>query len=167
MSHIHHESDDALLREIADVEVPEPSPLFWEQFGGRVNAAIDAADHRRRWPSSAAIGWLTAAAVLCAAIATAYLTRPAALPDSPAPPPVQMQAGEIGAATESDAPDMETDEAWAVVRSFAGEVDYDDARAAGVAPHAGSVDRAATEMSDEERAELVRLIQDELRRTGA
>ncbi len=85
------------------------------------------------------------------------------LPDAVAAPAASVTDALDG----SDAADIDTDEAWALVRTFAAEVHYDDAHAAGVVPVAGSIDRAATEMSDEERAELVRLIEDELKRTGA
>ncbi len=166
MTHPNDEQIDTLLREIGEVDVPEPSPLFWEQFGARVNAAIDAPERPRRWLPFGAIGWMTAAAVLCVAIAAAYLTRSSAvyeLPDAVAAPAASVTDALDG----SDAADIDTDEAWALVRTFAAEVHYDDAHAAGVVPVAGSIDRAATEMSDEERAELVRLIEDELKRTGA
>jgi hypothetical protein len=53
------------------------------------------------------------------------------------------------------------------MRIVAEEIDYEDARQIGVAPRAGSIERAAMELSDSERAELARLIERELKRTGA
>jgi hypothetical protein len=171
MNHLNDEQVDTLLREIADVDVPEPSPLFWQQFGTRVNAAIDAAEPRRRWLTIATIGWTTAAAAVCVAIAALFMIRSPSMHDAPTPAPVQAQttapAGTVAPLADVDPIDIDSDEAWAVVRTFAGEVHYDDARAAGVVPSAASIDRAATELPDDERAELVRLIQDDLRRTGA
>jgi hypothetical protein len=65
---------------------------------------------------------------------------------------------------EMSDPDRVQDEAWAVIQALAADVDYEDARAAGVVPGEGAVDRAALELSDHERAELARLIDVELKR---
>ena len=173
MNQLTDEQIDALLREVADVEVPEPSPLFWERFGARVNAAIDAAtqDRRTSWVHAGPLGWIAAAAVVVVAVVGFYVTRPAGERHAQPPVTAQTQGTDISGSTEAlgevETADIETDEAWAVVRSFAAELQYDEARDAGVMPRAGAVDRAVTELSDEERAELARLIEDELRRTGA
>ena len=84
---------------------------------------------------------------------------------------VQAPRGDISTASAEspnpDAVDIENDEAWAIVRSFADELHYDDARDAGVVPGPGSVERAAIELSPDERAELLRIIETELKRAGA
>ncbi|HMJ87729.1 MAG TPA: hypothetical protein VK504_31355, partial [Vicinamibacterales bacterium] len=44
----------AMLSTAADVDVPEPSPLFWDHFSARVRQAVDAEGAPRRsfwtWP---------------------------------------------------------------------------------------------------------------------
>jgi hypothetical protein len=53
------------------------------------------------------------------------------------------------------------------VRTAAQDFVYEDAEAAGIAPQAGAAERAVAEMSNEERAELARLLDFEMKRTGA
>ena len=137
--------------------VPEPSPLFWEQFPARVSRAIDAQ------PKSA--GWwtvwhwwgsaVTAAVVLL--ILVLPLRREAAAPHGI---PQADDAAAIGAADVLAAPEnLDDDEAWAIVRAVAEEAGYEEVQESGVRPRAESIERAALELSDDERAELARLIE--------
>ena len=157
----------ATLREVAGVDVPEPSPLFWTSFGARVAEAIDAPP-RRAWWAAPGLAWAGVAAAVILVVAVAFLLRG----PQGAPPPVAVAGGQPGVPVETpesstDAPDaVEDDEAWELVRSVATDVHYEDVLEAGVAPRPGSVERAAVELAAEERAELVRLIQDELKRRG-
>jgi hypothetical protein len=157
-----------VLHDLPAVDVPEPSPLFWNHFGAQVNASVDAAPkHRSRWLTTAALAWMGAAAVVILAViglyesSTAKLVPPVGITQAPID-----DAATAGTETPTD-PDVETDEAWAVVRSFAADLHYDDAQEAGVVPRPGSLERAATELSTDERAELVRLIEEDLKRRGA
>lgn len=154
----------AILDSVAANEIPEPSPLFWEHFAAGVNAGIDEPQPARSWLSPAALAWLGAAAVVLLSVIGYYATRPT-FDTVPAAPAVAL--GETPALSDPAADDVEQDEAWAVMRSLALDLHYDDARDAGVLPRPGSVERAATELSEAERAELVRLIQVELKRMGA
>ena len=63
--------------------------------------------------------------------------------------------------------DLDEDEAWAVVRAAAEDLDADAAAAAGLAPPAGSAERLAAQLTAEEQAELIRLVETELKRSGA
>jgi hypothetical protein len=70
----------------------------------------------------------------------------------------------------SDAPladDIDQDAAWAVVRVAADDLGYEDALAEGISASPETWEGLAMELSEAERAELVRLIQGELKRTGA
>ncbi|HJR59492.1 MAG TPA: hypothetical protein VJ813_08845 [Vicinamibacterales bacterium] len=155
----------AVLDSVASVSVPEPSPLFWEHFGMGVNAGIvQAPEPVRSWLPPGALAWLGAAAVLLLSVIGYYATRPS-FEAAPAAPAAAL--GEPPALLDAAPDDVEADEAWALMRSLAVDLHYDDARDAGVLPGPGSVERAATELSEAERAELVRLIQDELKRMGA
>ena len=169
---IPNEHDDAeipgelreTLQRVQQVDAPDPSPLFWDGFAERVNAAIDRPGlPERRWWSPAALGWLGAAAAIVIAALVLFRTVDRAVPE-PAPTTV---VGSGPAEEMVPAEDVEQDAAWALVRDLAGDLEYDEIEAAGVSPRPGAVDGAAADMSDDERAELVRLIQDEMKRTGA
>jgi hypothetical protein len=172
MSHLNDDEIDAILREVGDADVPEPSPLFWDHFASRVNAAIDApAGGRPWWQLPASLAWSAAAIVFVVAVLGLYMVRPAHAPARESVPTAQEANRDVDAtvvpATETDIVDMESDEAWAIVRSFADELAYDDAREAGVVPSAGAIEHEAAALSAAERAELVRLIENDLKRTGA
>jgi hypothetical protein len=165
----------AVLRNTEAVTVPEPSPLFWEHFGARVSGAIDSASapERSGWAWRSHRHWLAAAALVVVTALGFYAVQseaPAVYPDTTpviAPPgPAIPGSSETGGAesTGASVDPVEDDSAWAVMRSLAVDLHYDDARDAGVLPQPGSIETAATELSTIERAELVRLLQDELKR---
>ena len=54
-----------------------------------------------------------------------------------------------------------------MVRAVAEATDYDEVQESGLAPRAGSVERAAMELTSDERTELARLIAQEIKRSGA
>jgi hypothetical protein len=109
--------------------------------------------------------------MLLISVAGFYALRPGS-----SVPPSTIAQGEIAPSGHAGAagPDAEPgtgasdeDAAWALVRSLADDLHYDDALAAGVQPAPGSVERAATELPEAERAELVRLLRNEMKRIGA
>jgi hypothetical protein len=85
----------AIMTEAADVDVPEPSPLFWDHLSARVSAAVSEEPGPRSWRE-----WLlrplilvpSIAGVLVAALFVVLLTRPALAPLPPAPPPGMVTA---------------------------------------------------------------------------
>jgi hypothetical protein len=169
------ESLAAVLRGAASVDVPEPSPLFWDLFSARVSEAVrredvaaDAVPRRRalraawRWRVAAPVA---AGLVVIAAVAVGLLDRPVRS-TTPASPRVASAAG---ASTSTAAPPIEEasgsdDEWWGVFTSLAAEVDPGDSGMALPAP--GGADRALLQLSDAERGELVRLLQAELAQRG-
>ena len=161
------------LRDVTAVEVPEPSPLFWTGFAARVNEAIDTAPPAHRWWGSPRFAWATLAAA--ALVVAAVLLVPTVLPEPASriatTDPVTPAATEGEPAAADDhlgaQPWSDDDEAWELVRSVASDLDYDDAREAGIVPRPGAVERAAAELDEDERAELIRLIEAELKRAGA
>lgn len=154
-----------LMRALPAVDVPEPSPLFWDHFPSRVSRAIDAPAAPRRWCSPAGLLWGSAAAAVIVLGLLLMPMRTVPVDDAPVTAALARPSATLLADPFDD--DLETDDAWALVRSVAEDLDYDDARQIGVAPRAGSIDRVALELSADERAELARLIEQELRRTGA
>lgn len=152
-----------VLRDVAALDVPEPSPLFWTQFANRVSHAIDqtsddAHDHRPKAPARADTrrhAWMGVAAALILAVAALLVptrSTPPTIEDAVLPPATDVPVANL----EGE------DEAWAVVQSVASDLRYEDAHDAGIAPRPGAVERAAEELNDEERAELVRLLHAEI-----
>jgi hypothetical protein len=158
-----------MLGLLAAVDVPEPSPLFWDHFPSRVSRAIDATAAPQRWFTPARLGWGSAAVL----IVVLLLVVPSRLmPPAGQDQPVEGAVDSTSTISNPLEPwptedDLDADDAWALMRIVAEEIDYEDARQIGVAPRAGSIERAAMELSDSERAELARLIERELKRTGA
>jgi hypothetical protein len=181
-------SAEAELREIlaraGDVEIPEPSPLFWEHFSARVHAGVHDADTSEpsRWfgpagnPMWLASGkWALAGAVLTLLLVAVVWRASAPAPGRVAPTSTASvsSAGsnaepDVLAPNElvDDAFDPDTDEAWALVRTVADDVSWDDAAAEGMEVRPGSAERAMVTLSVDERSELVRLLQAETKRPG-
>jgi hypothetical protein len=158
----------------ADVPVPEPSPLFWEHLSSRISTAIDrepAPRAGRAWRPLRAPAWAWAVtAVLAALVVTATLWRGW----QPGVQPTQVAAdrparGQPQADTNRDVwnEDVEEDQAWAVVRAVAEDIGWDGANDADISVRPQSADHVVPQLSSEERSELARLIEEELRRSGA
>lgn len=153
--------------------VTEPSPLFWEQFPGRVRRAIDAEPVRKGWLGA----WRWWGSAATAAVVLLVMLLPLRK-EAVAPAPVGP-AGDTATTVPADlvttSPEnLDEDEAWAMVRAVAEETEYDEVQDSGLSPRAGSLERAAMELSDDERAELgriieqdARLLKQQLKRTGA
>jgi hypothetical protein len=163
------------LRDVADVPVPEPSPLFWEHLAARIGDAIGGEPAPRAvgiWGElrTPAIVW-TAGVVLAASIVAVAVWRgsqPAVQPGTQAA--LDAPAAELPAAgTNPDIwnEDIEGDEAWAIVRAVAEDAGWDETNAAGISARPESAEHVVPQLSTEERSELARLIEEELRRTGA
>ncbi len=159
----------------ADLQVPEPSPLFWEHLSSRVREAID-----REPPPAVAAGrlflglpaWAWAAgAALAMVVASAAIWRgsqPAVAPATQAAitrPPAGLLPAEPGHDIWNE--DIESDQAWAVVRDVAEDIDWDDVSEAGITVRPQAAEHVVPQLSGDERSELARLIEDELRHSGA
>jgi hypothetical protein len=169
---------EALLETMAQASqagVPEPSPLFWQHFSKNVSDAIaqDTPAHSAwiEWLRHPATGLATLAIFVTIVVSASVWRSTPRLPRDvreSAPTTTSRQLAEV--AMESDGAgqqDLEEDEAWGLVRTVADDAGWDATRAAGLSPRPGSVDRMALEMTAEERRELARLLEDELKRNGA
>lgn len=155
---------------------PEPSPLFWTHFAARVSEAVrnePAPVAPARWLRTPMTTWATAATVAALVVATTVWRTTLHAP-SPMPPISQQAAAPatVPAASPATADgvvpdDVDTDEAWAVVRAAAIDLNWDDVRAAGISAHPGDVERVAQELSADERVELARLLDEDRKRNGA
>jgi hypothetical protein len=166
------------MRASGAADVPEPSPLFWEHFPARVSRAIDAKPERPAW--FGAYGWLWGSAAAVAVMLVLLALPPGRETGAPAPAangggtPIITSSERVPSIPEGieDSESLD-DEAWAMVRAVAEETNYDDVDESGLAPRAGALERAAMELTEDERAELgrlmeqdARLIQKQLKRAG-
>jgi len=149
-----------------------PSPLFWDHFSARVADAIrnePVPGALAPWRHSPIITWTTAASIVVLLVAitvwrtTLHAPAPAATIARQSPPP---DAATAVSPTDA-ADDVDADEAWAVVRAAAIDLDWDEVHSAGISAHPGEVETVAMELSAEERLELARLLDENLKRNGA
>lgn len=176
----HLDACASCRRELADLQaawqvalpadVPEPSPLFWEQFSNRVRERVSAEPPvstvgqrlLKIWRRGPTWNWqLGAAAGLAAAVLVGLVTL---LPTgSPAGPEPAADQTAIVRAPVADADNGPTaDGAWddaslAVVADLMSELDWDGALDLGFTPDGGA-ELALGDLSTEERVELKRLL---------
>ncbi len=153
-------------------EVPDPSPLYWQHLSAHVSDRVAEESIVPAWRAGAWRDWLgvralvpiaSALAVVAAVFVAGDLARlrpePAALPS---PAPVVATA-----AMPADAPvEPENSDVWQVLTSAAADMPIDEAHEAGMGVGAGAIDRAVQRMTPEERNELGRLLQSQLRGSG-
>jgi hypothetical protein len=148
-----------------EVEVPEPSPLFWDHLSARVSAAVASdAKSARSWFGVGRWSWGLAAAVSAAVLAIA-VSRTARTPAEMAPasttPVAERPAADIGSALTADDP------SFLLLGDLAGSLDWDAAAEAGISMDVGTADTAVAELSDAERTELQRLLREAMAPKGA
>jgi len=158
----------AALSAAAEVDVPEPSPLYWNHLSARISSAVAAespAASRWNWWLRAAAPFAIAAtaAVVIALVMVSRLLAPAV--QTPAPS-VAFRAVPPPAAPSRDtlSPDV-TDPSLSLVADLSQDFGWDEAREAGLAPR-GSADHAVTHMSEGELQQLRDLLQEEMANSG-
>jgi hypothetical protein len=179
----HLASCEACRRELSDlqgafataraVEVPEPSPLFWDHLSARVRAAVDAessASTERApftWP-----GWRLALSFGAVAVVGVVLavwlptrfsdTEVAVRPETESAAPVQDPLAPDLVPAPGDDPSVD------LMADLTGDWDWEFAAEAGLTAREGAVEALVQELSDDERTELRRLLEEELSsRSGA
>lgn len=151
------------LASVADVTVPEPSPLFWDHLAARVRESVAAdAGLRPAWWSV----WLPRlAAPLAAAVVVVALVM-APWDWSSAPP----QTGGVPTPAVLESVDADalgpTEASIVLLGDLVRDLDWDGAAEAGLTTSPGVFERVVFELSDEERLVLHGLLQDELGRGG-
>jgi hypothetical protein len=155
---------EGVMRAVAAVDVPEPSPLFWNHLSMRVRAAVASAPPPRAWwvpalPERRTIQW---SAALAGVALVALLSARALAPHAPlvSMPPAAPASAVV---REPNRDALTEDASFSVVAELASDIDMDTAVAAGLAP-AGSVDRAISDLSGTELLELQRLLDEEIAR---
>jgi hypothetical protein len=152
----------AMMAGIEGVDVPEPSPFFWDGLSARVKDAVAAEGPPRRswfdvwsWPRVL----VPIGAVGFAVVLAVSLSRQA-------PVPARVPLPAAFADTLAGTLEPIGDPSLSVVAELTDDIDLETAGEAGLATP-GSAEHAVTHMNDAELRELRRLLQEELARSGA
>ena len=150
-----------------DADVPEPPPFFWTQFSARVSEAVSNEAAKPRiagfgWMRAPRMGAAAAAAVLCLFLALS-IWRPAPSTNTPIE---NAAAAHPDAIAGDETLDLDSDEAWALVQALAEDLDDEQMNDEGVSAGAGAAERMTWQLTEAERIELARLLQEQLRLAG-
>lgn len=152
----------AVLHEARAIDAHEPSQVFWDRFSQRVRRAIDsepAVPPRLvrwfQWPVLVPIG----------ALAMLVVALVSALPERVTDRANARLALNRPAASSAQA-EFDADAQWAMVEALVGEMDVVEAQQAGIATTPGSADKVISQLSADEREELLRLLREELKASG-
>jgi hypothetical protein len=153
----NQEDDRELLARVSEaLDVPEPSPLFWEHFPARVRAAVAAAPvtpARVWWARPRAIA--LAASIAIMAVAAGWTFRG----------PAARDTGEVSQQVLTTGEDA-VDPGWAIVSSTAATAGVEALQDAGFAVRPASADAAIEDLTQAERAAFVALLQAEMKGDG-
>ncbi len=143
----------------ADVEVPEPSPLFWDHLSRRVHDGV-AAEPAPRAPWWR-IDWSwrpieLAGAALATLALVLFVQAPRRSPSTPAAPETAAVVGAPSAGAEPMV-SLPDDESIDLMVDLAGDLDWDAAAEIGLAMQGGT-DLAVAHLTPGEQAELQRLL---------
>ncbi len=149
--------------------IPEPSPLFWDHLSQRVRESVrdvESAPRQSHW-FARQLWTAVAGSAIALVVAIALWTAPRD------PNPAERTQTSGSPAERQTLPAepvhvaLEEDQEWALVRTVADDLQWENAHEAGLSARPGAAERVALEMSPEERQELARLLEDDLKRTGA
>ena len=154
----------ATLADVRSDDETEPSPLFWDHFAARVSDAIrDDSSEARKYSRFAWLGGHTAAWAAAALVVVLGTTAVISRVTLHAPTPV------VGTAERVDPQAIELDQAWGEVREQAtwGNLPWDATQPDAISAGPGTAEQVVMELTADERAELARLIDREMKRSGA
>jgi energy-converting hydrogenase Eha subunit E len=150
-----------VLQLTSGVTVPEPSPLFWTHFSDRVHQAVAAEPApRSSWRFNVAWTASVSGALAIIVIGVAVTLRTA----QPVAPVVPVASADIPAVGDS-LPSLSDDPTWALMGELASQIDWEDASEAGLIARPGSAELALSQMSADERRQVIELLQLELQKT--
>lgn len=142
------------LNDARSVDLPEPSPLFWDHFSNRVREATarETMTVARWWHPSQ---WWRPVGILASALAAAVLVM-VLRPWHTSTPVAGEPVGEVQAFVTP--PD---DGSWGLVIGLASDLDAKDVREV-AKPREGTADAMIAELSPAQRRALAQLIKDEI-----
>jgi hypothetical protein len=168
----HAKQVAAALRDVSAIEMPEPSPLFWDHFSARVREQVAQERHERAaWWATVGVRALIPLVAALAVIIVVSVTLLPRVTHAPGTTDALVASHTVGASVtpDMDVPaDVDTQDAevWQVLAAAASDMGVDDAHAAGMGVRPGAVDHAVTHMNQAELNELGRLLQTELKGSG-
>lgn len=154
---------------VAKIDVPEPSPLFWDHLSSRVHdaVAVEAPSRRTRFDRWERVlnmsSWrLAAPAVVIVAFAAAALVV-AVFVSSPGRTVQQVPPAEVALAGADAGPLLDTagDPSFNFVADLTTGMDMDTAIEAGLVSD-GSAEHAVTHLNEGELRELAKLLTEEI-----
>jgi hypothetical protein len=143
------------------VEVPEPSPLFWEHFSARVKDAVAAEPSAAAGWRLAWRGWIVAAAATAAAVLAVIVGRGFWSPAYRDAVNRTVAGDETGALPDFAEPRLDDPE-WELLLAMTDGVEWSDGGPSELITDRGAVERVFFRMSVEERQEFARLLDAEL-----
>ena len=152
----HRELSD-MLAAVASVNVPEPSPLFWQHLSARVREAVaaePAPSRRWRWSLGFGVPAVAMVGLVVALVSSLVVSRGWA----PATPPLDA----VMSVPTSMVPDGEQ-AGWDVMLSMAEDLAWEDLTGQGLT-RVGTADRAVLDLTADEREELARVLRAELQK---
>jgi len=175
----------AMMSTVAAVDVPEPSPLFWDHLSERVRNVVAEDVPRRSWADAATwrrllmpLSAVAVASLIVAVVLNSHVMAPqsgtpssssngnperVALRPPPAPAPTVSDAGATIELLNDPASD---DVSLTLVASLTADLDLDAAGEAGLAPH-GSAEHADTHMNHDDLREPRPVLKAPLAPSGA
>lgn len=158
----------------ARVQMPEPSPLFWDHFSARVRDAVAAegAPEPLSWServrstlfgSARVVRVLVPLAIAAAAVVVigVFVTSGSRQPIAVAVP--DLAESTIPAeAVEGTTIVLPDDPTLSLMADLGTDLDWDQIHDSGIVAHSGLMDRAVSGLSAGERAELEKLLKKEL-----
>jgi len=162
----------AAMSSAASVDVPEPSPLFWDHLSARIREDIAAEPPAARHWTWAGLPmlparvswWGVGVAAVAAAIGIAlYVTAPRNLSPGNATP----DSGEVAAEMVLQPFGAADDPSLVLVADLTEQLDPGAVAETGWTSHAGGVEEAVANLTGDERIELQRLLKEALEKQDA
>ena len=163
----------AIMTEAANVDAPEPSPLFWHQLSARVRDAVAAEPRPRSWRERLLQPWVLVpsfAGAVAVALFVMLLSRPAIAPGPLPPPPSMIQttaipagAGSLPALERSQPLGATDDPQLGLVADYSATLSWDEMRDEIALSESGASSNAVLDvLTVDEQRELQRLLADEM-----
>jgi hypothetical protein len=159
-------SDQEIISALREVEVPEPSPLFWDHLSQRVRDAVAAEPvaspgWSHRFNVARAGGFIVLLGMVTLAITLSVRHQSRAGRAAAVEHPAVVDA----AAVNSALPSLADDASWAVMGELASEIDFEQAGAAGLTVAPGAAEAALNQLSGAEQRSAVELLQQEIKKS--
>ena len=154
-----HYSDEEIVGLLREVDVPEPSPLFWDHLSQRVRTAVASEPvPQSRWALNWI--WLGGIAATLAVLMIAFSVTVHRSASSGGSIAVPHDAVEATNAIAPQLPPIEDDLSLAVVGEVAAQMDWADT---GLSVTPEAAERAFSQLSQDEQRAAIELLEQEIK----